>query len=255
MLLLPADRSADTWRGSLKAWGLVLGAQALDAALPTVSLSRAPGQGQGQNRGTSNTSRNFSAIPSERGCSGEGAAREEHRTALARRSGKQEGGALGDGAARCREPQSAAGRWGSAPATDQAPSQRPGTWGATPWPPCPSSCCLCHVHTTSQQRGRPWFRDTVCAQCQARGGHHRPAPDASIGCADTGCGPGGATTCPSPPQSTADPDVPPTEGPNPRTAEVRGGRGPSWAFFLVLEAQPSEQEGPGGNREAPHPSG
>ena len=32
---------------------------------------------------------------------------------------------------------------------------------------------------------------------------------------------------------------------------MRGGFGPSWALFLVLEAQPTEQEGPRGNRSPP----
>lgn len=188
--------------------GLVLGAQAQDVALSIASLSQAPGEGHGAEQGHQKYFQNFlSHTLPERSCNGGGAALKEHRAALARRTGKQEGGALRDGVAGCREPQSAARTWGSAPAIGQAPSQPPRSWGATPWPAPPPA-----VHATSTprprhfprpfpaERGRPWFRDTECPQCQRPGKEWAPqaAPDPSISCADMGHGPEGNTEAPCP---------------------------------------------------------
>lgn len=75
-------------------------------------------------------------------------------------------------------------------------------------------------------------------------GLHR-TPNPSTSCVPRGHGPGRATT-----SDMAYPGVPPMEGPDPGTPEVRGGFGPSWAFFLVLEAPPTE-EGPRGKQGSP----
>lgn len=64
-------------------------------------------------------------------------------------------------------------------------------------------------------------------------GLHRTS-DPSTSCMDMGDGPGRSSTSPPLPQSRADPDVQPTEWPNPGAAEVRGCLSPSWVFLLVL---------------------